>query len=372
MKSIVLLSTNSEPQLFSSEDSLAKTSQWLDNALAWLESEAGCGLSSEELLRSFDRLGLSSKMSPACYPATEGAICSSSFQGWRSSGIGGPTAFLTLNTSVWPKDASVCSLSQVLENGVAPKYFLSAKACAGILRRAAKRGKELPEPLAHALRQAAGLDQTLKQGGGLSKTLKAQSNCKHREDSETYIPVTVPTIAGVSNGGGANGPGRTADDAECLIECQRPGNGQMEQRGGPAGDEAYNLVTHSLTADGADAGELSPTLRAGVHDKSHENGGCPPAIAFTERTRADGRNFEAQEEVSYALTNPGSGGRTHSRQIATQSCVRRLTPSECERLQGFPDGWTEGFSDSVRYRMLGNAVAVPVAEWIASRIARLL
>ena len=49
--------------------------------------------------------------------------------------------------------------------------------------------------------------------------------------------------------------------------------------------------------------------------------------------------------------------------------VRRLTPTECERLQGFPDGWTEDFSDSARYRMLGNAVAVPVIEWLANRIA---
>mgnify|MGYP001582410148 CR=1 FL=1 len=48
--------------------------------------------------------------------------------------------------------------------------------------------------------------------------------------------------------------------------------------------------------------------------------------------------------------------------------VRRLTPTGCERLQGFPDGFTEGFSDSIRYRMLGNAVAVPCAEWIARRI----
>jgi DNA (cytosine-5)-methyltransferase 1 len=51
--------------------------------------------------------------------------------------------------------------------------------------------------------------------------------------------------------------------------------------------------------------------------------------------------------------------------------VRRLTPLECERLQGFPDGWTEGFADSVRYRMLGNAVAVPVAEWVLRRITAL-
>lgn len=48
--------------------------------------------------------------------------------------------------------------------------------------------------------------------------------------------------------------------------------------------------------------------------------------------------------------------------------VRRLTPLECERLQGFPDGWTDGESDSARYRMLGNAVCVRVAEWIGKRI----
>lgn len=48
--------------------------------------------------------------------------------------------------------------------------------------------------------------------------------------------------------------------------------------------------------------------------------------------------------------------------------VRRLTPTECERLQGFPDGWTEGQSDTQRYKQLGNAVAVPVAEWIGRRI----
>jgi DNA (cytosine-5)-methyltransferase 1 len=48
--------------------------------------------------------------------------------------------------------------------------------------------------------------------------------------------------------------------------------------------------------------------------------------------------------------------------------VRRLMPVECERLQGFPDGWTAGQSDSARYRQLGNAVAVPVVEWIGNRI----
>jgi len=54
--------------------------------------------------------------------------------------------------------------------------------------------------------------------------------------------------------------------------------------------------------------------------------------------------------------------------VAATSRVRRLTPTECERLQGFPDGWTAGFSDAVRYRMLGNAVTVNVVEWIAKRV----
>ena len=57
----------------------------------------------------------------------------------------------------------------------------------------------------------------------------------------------------------------------------------------------------------------------------------------------------------------------HSGQVPAVG-VRRLMPVECERLQGFPDGWTEGFPDSVRYRMIGNAVAVPVAEWIGRRL----
>ena len=54
--------------------------------------------------------------------------------------------------------------------------------------------------------------------------------------------------------------------------------------------------------------------------------------------------------------------------ISQQVGVRRLTPMECERLQGFPDGWTDGQADTQRYKQLGNAVAVPVVQWIMKRI----
>ena len=54
--------------------------------------------------------------------------------------------------------------------------------------------------------------------------------------------------------------------------------------------------------------------------------------------------------------------------------IRRLTPLECERLQGFPDGWTDipDASDSARYKALGNSVAIPCVEFIMSRIAAVL
>lgn len=62
-------------------------------------------------------------------------------------------------------------------------------------------------------------------------------------------------------------------------------------------------------------------------------------------------------------------GAEHNYQFAQVGMqVRRLTPTECERLQGFPDNWTAGFSDSTRYKMLGNAVCVNVSEWIARRL----
>jgi DNA (cytosine-5)-methyltransferase 1 len=63
----------------------------------------------------------------------------------------------------------------------------------------------------------------------------------------------------------------------------------------------------------------------------------------------------------------GTGGNNVS-MVAKETNVRRLTPIECERLQGFPDDWTASQSDSTRYRQVGNAIAVPVVEWIVEGI----
>lgn len=78
--------------------------------------------------------------------------------GQRERSHGG---FSTLNLQDWRNDAAVCSLSSILEPVPIPRqYYLSAKACQGILRRAVNRGKQLPELLARALKAVAGSGPT--------------------------------------------------------------------------------------------------------------------------------------------------------------------------------------------------------------------
>ena len=106
----------------------------------------------------------SGKMCPvSCHPTEDGTLVPSSGR-WRNSGMGSPTECWTLSTPEWtatlvPSHSGddVCSLSDVLEEtpDVPQKYYLSQKACAGILRRAAARGKALPEALRLALEAIA-------------------------------------------------------------------------------------------------------------------------------------------------------------------------------------------------------------------------
>ena len=142
-------------------DSPVKTYQWPAAARAWLESGRDCGMSSIALLTALSRELSSSKTSPAYYPPTAGKTLPPSFAGWSSAGMASAGGYLTLSLMEWHSGATVCSLSQVLEPQVAPKYFLSAKAARGILRRAEKRGKTLPELLARALQQVADSELTL-------------------------------------------------------------------------------------------------------------------------------------------------------------------------------------------------------------------
>jgi DNA (cytosine-5)-methyltransferase 1 len=85
-------------------------------------------------------------------------------------------------------------------------------------------------------------------------------------------------------------------------------------------------------------------------------------IGRSDTAGPNGKGFAEDGEPMYTIDTVGGHG------VATETVVRRLTPTECERLQGFPDNWTDGQADSTRYKQMGNAVAVPVVEWIISRL----
>lgn len=94
---------------------------------------------------------------------------------------------------------------------------------------------------------------------------------------------------------------------------------------------------------------------------------CQP-ITFNLRGREGGAMPEVDPDT-LANIRAASGGSSKS-YVAKGYKVRRLTPTECERLQGFPDGWTDGFPDAVRYKALGNSVAVPCVEFVMEGVAR--
>ncbi len=121
--------------------------------------------SSSDWRRHFSHGGSSGKTSQAFFRKTEDGLLEPSSGRWATSGMGGPTESWTRSMCEWtdtlvpsPSDDAVCSLSHVLEDSrdVPERFYLSPKACAGILRRAEKRGKALPPLLLEALRQMVG------------------------------------------------------------------------------------------------------------------------------------------------------------------------------------------------------------------------
>ena len=125
----------------------------------------------------------------------------------------------------------------------------------------------------------------------------------------------------------------------------------LQARMGTGGNNMPMVATvfsHTQGLDAQPSEEVSPTLRAG---------GAGMAVAYDEFN-------DSISDTHHTLRS----GTKQSTGVVTQSTVRRLTPVECERLQGFPDDWTAGQSDSSRYKQMGNAVAVPVVEWVIGNI----
>lgn len=145
-----------QASMFSQAEPRASHSASRDCAPDWM---IHAETSRSSILRSLNATiptGWYGKTSPASCPAmADGTLVPLSGR-WFGSGIARAGECLTLNTSEFHNDADVCFLSQILETGVLPRrYYLSRKACKGILRRAEERGKVLPRTLQKALEAIA-------------------------------------------------------------------------------------------------------------------------------------------------------------------------------------------------------------------------
>ena len=88
-------------------------------------------------------------------------------------------------------------------------------------------------------------------------------------------------------------------------------------------------------------------------------------VLIIDGTRVDDVRVYEDGIMPTVISRYGTGGgNVPMIQKPNETTVRRLTPTECERLQGFPDGWTDGQADTNRYKQMGNAVAVPVVQWL--------
>jgi len=194
-----------------------------------------------------------------------------------------------------------------------------------------------------------------------TKSRRAQND----EDYETWIEGGVaPTLNAFDNG-----DVRTTiivfhphyhDGARIQGETMNT----LTSRMGTGGNNVSMVATvfsHTQGLDPQASEEASPTLRANGNGMAVAYPISGNVVGRQDYNGPNGKSFGEEDDPMFTLTS------TDRHAVAT-SQVRRLTPMECERLQGFPDGWTEGQSDSARYKQMGNAVAVPVVNWIIEGI----
>ncbi len=333
----------------------------------------------------------------------------------RSALHGG--AFLR-NTGPSPRDATESCLSQILEDHPPKKYYLTTAACLGILRRAKERGKPLPKALDTALRIQAGLiglpegrektvpfddSAVLAQPGMKQQTFAASFSAGASATAGTigYAEEVAPTLKGSPSG-------------NCMpsVMCLHDQGGQRMDvcenmtdtlRASEKGHQPLVYENHGVDARIRESSEISPTVTVrfgtgggntplvqepnevycivgNIIDRQPENGGngCgyQENLAYTITT-CDRLAVYARQRVD-EFRNDDIASTQSARQAKDATdlvmepdrqyarLIRRLTPGECELLQGFLPGWTDipSASDSARYRALGNSVPVPCVEFI--------
>lgn len=365
---------------------------------------------------------------------------------------------MTRNTGESPNAAAVSRLSQILEETPQEKYSLSTKACQGILRRAERRGKDLPPVLKAVLlmqsESGGGCDgggkgalvQTEKSGTlgtGNDQTIfcmgTQQGGAEVRSDDRAPALTAAAGMSGnnqpvvcagfkLGNSEQARSIGYAEEQAPTLnAECggNKPAVLCLNDQGGNVMGVSHDVsgtlraqehghqpsildMSHACDVV-RDCGEVAPSLQArmgtggnqitltyqmqgfGDYREGDVASSCKQRD-FKDSTdlvcSVDCRNFTEGGEINGTLQAKESGGQSLNlnNTVRQNMVVRRLTPLECERLQGFPDGWTDigdwvktgkrgrkikvkGSADSPRYKALGNSIALPFWDFLAKRIS---
>lgn len=282
---------------------------------------------------------------------------------------------LTLNIGESPNAERESLLSQILEENVPQKYYLSARACQGILTRASRRGKPLPELLEQAL---LGMIEYLEPGTlpQVKKSERARRSLREgtgrvleSDHRETSTRCTEPVAYTLKIRSGCEGGGKGA-----LWQTEKSATLSTLQD-----QTLFQPVVYDARGNGD--GKIVPTITG-----DHENRITDYTAIAIERKTFNEQSFSCYKESDKCSTlkakagNIGNGSECLVAEKAIRWIVRRLTPVECERLQGYPDDytnigdWTDSkgkkhkYADSPRYKALGNSIALPQWFWLVQKM----
>jgi site-specific DNA-cytosine methylase len=263
-----------------------------------------------ESCKNFDPLGLCSRMFPDfSVPTTEETLRKSSGFSWSSAGMGFAGVCSTRNFSESPKDAVACSLSEVLEDHAPQRFFLTPRAAKGILRRAAKRGRTLPHRLQAAL----------------------ESLATHREDEEKTTKIS-PTVC-------AKTPEELGRVTTQLTHFEATNGTPRKDLGTMSLEAPQKVATNGMTKIPIPSSSktcAASAIKSKTESASTAEGQATPSTKQVSTPSLSG----SESEHSTPAINKADGPQVPKKRAIERLSVRRLTPTECETLQGFPKGWT--------------------------------
>lgn len=281
--------------------------------------------------------------------------------------------FAVLDTGDWTRRPPVLLESDSLRGDSAPRRWAGESATGTFSARTQSGGG-----LGLGFDCAGGLVPQV--AGTLSANHKAAGSATQQD---AHADLLIPTVAHTLRADGfdasedGTGRGKPLVPVVAFAQNQRDEVREVAVAGALAAQPGMKQTTYlAFGCKDSDPARsvstvVSPTLRAMGHAHSHANAGGQVAVAFSHQ--AGGVQTTLGYEPSSGTCPTLSVAQTPP--VHAAMSVRRLTPTECERLQGAPDGWTlavnargKAMADGPRYKILGNSFAVPVIRWIGTRI----